>query len=280
MIDEFNRFSNAVMIRKKDDSMNMFIKHWIHIIGAPNYIFSDNGGEFIGDDFYDICGKFNIKVSGTASLSPWSNGTCERHNHLITTMPVKIRDEAKCSYDTTLAWTISANNPLINHNSFSPSQIVFGKNSNLPNIRSVTLPALEKATTSLDLVLHIATLDSAREAFMKAQTLEKIKIVLKKQTRQTRERYEIGEEVYYKRDTDGQCKGPVNVLGQDGAAVFLRRGSQFIKAHACRVQSVKSTLPIISENEKCYKNIDQVQEDKNLRSILNRTVVVKWTIIT
>ena len=97
MIDEFNRFSNAVMIRKKDDSMNMFIKHWIHIIGAPNYIFSDNGGEFIGDDFYDICGKFNIKVSGTASLSPWSNGTCERHNHLITTMPVKIRDEAKCS---------------------------------------------------------------------------------------------------------------------------------------------------------------------------------------
>ena len=127
MIDEFNRFSNAVMIRKKDDSMNMFIKHWIHIIGAPNYIFSDNGGEFIGDDFYDICGKFNIKVSGTASLSPWSNGTCERHNHLITTMPVKIRDEAKCSYDTALAWTLSAKNPLINHNSFSPSQLYLEK---------------------------------------------------------------------------------------------------------------------------------------------------------
>ena len=104
MIDEFNRFSNAVMIRKKDDSMNMFIKRWIHIIGAPNYIFSDNGGEFIGDDFYDICGKFHIKVSGTASFSPWSNGTCKRGNHLITTMPFKIRDEVKCSYDTALAW--------------------------------------------------------------------------------------------------------------------------------------------------------------------------------
>ena len=149
MIDEFNRFSNVVMIRKKDDPMNMFIKHWIHIFGSPNYIFSDNGGEFISDDFYGICGKVNINVSGTASFSLWSNGTCERHNHLITTMPVKIRDEAKCNHDTALARTISAENPLINHNSFSPSQIVFGKNSNLPNIRSVTLPALEKQQLQL-----------------------------------------------------------------------------------------------------------------------------------
>ena len=169
--------------------------------------------------------------------------------------------------DTVLAWAISAKNSLINHNGFSPSQIVFGKNSNLPNIMSDTLPAVEKATTSVYLALHIATLDSAREAFMKAQTSEKIKIVLKKQTRQTRERYEIDEEVYYKCDTDEQCKGPINVLGQDGAAAFLRHGRRFIKAHACHVQPVKSTLPIISENEKCNKNIDQVQEDKNLRSI-------------
>ena len=65
---KFSRFSNAVIIRKKDDSMNMFMKHWISIFGAPNYIFSDSGGEFIGDDSYDICGKFNVKVSGTVSL--------------------------------------------------------------------------------------------------------------------------------------------------------------------------------------------------------------------
>ena len=53
------------------------------------------------------------------------------------------------------------------------------KNSNLSNIINDTLPALEKVTTSADLALHIATLHSAREAFMKAQTSEKIKIALK-----------------------------------------------------------------------------------------------------
>ena len=101
---------------------------------------------------------------------------------------------------------------MINHNSFSPSQIVFGRNSNLSNIINDTLPALEKVTTSADLTLHIVTLHSVREAFMKAQTSEKIKIALKKQTRQTRGKYEIGEEVYYKRDTDEQWNRPVNVI--------------------------------------------------------------------
>ena len=41
----------------------------------------------------------------------------------------------------------------------------------------MTLPALEKVTTSADLVaLHIATLHFARETFMKAQTSGKLKL--------------------------------------------------------------------------------------------------------
>ena len=112
-------------------------------------------------------------------------------------MLLKMRDDVKCSYDTASAWTISAQISLINQNGFSPSQILSGKSSNLPNIINETSPALEKVTTSADLALHIDTLHSAKEAFMKAQTLGKIKMALKKQTRQTRGRYENGEEVYY-----------------------------------------------------------------------------------
>ena len=125
MIDKFSRF----IIRKKDDSINMFMKHWISIFGTPNYTFSDNRGEFIGDDFYDMCGKFNIKVSSTASFSPWSISNCERHNHLRTTMLVKTRDDDTCSNDTALALAISAKKSLIKYNEFSPSQVVFGKKS-------------------------------------------------------------------------------------------------------------------------------------------------------
>ena len=60
--------------------------------------------------YFYICGKFNIQVSGTASFSPRSNGTGERHNHFITTMLLTICDDVKCSYDTALTWGISAKN--------------------------------------------------------------------------------------------------------------------------------------------------------------------------
>ena len=93
MIDKLGRFKNAVAINN---------------FGATNYIFSDNGGEFTGDDIYDMYGKFNIKVSRTASFSPWSNHTCERHIHLMTKMLLKIHDDVKYSYDIALALTISA----------------------------------------------------------------------------------------------------------------------------------------------------------------------------
>ena len=161
---------------------------------------------------------------------------------------------------------------MINHDGFSPSQIVFGKNSNLPNIINDTLPALEKVTTSADLVLHIGTFHSAREAFMKAQTSEKNKIALKKQTRQTREKYELNEEVHCQRDTDEQWKRPVKVLGQDGAVVFLQHGSRLIKAHARCVQPVKSTFPIIPGNEKGNKYIDirSISESESDREMENK----------
>ena len=47
MIDEFKRYSNAVIIKKKSSSLTAFIKNWLSILGAPERFFSDNGGEFI-----------------------------------------------------------------------------------------------------------------------------------------------------------------------------------------------------------------------------------------
>ena len=62
MIDEFTKYSNAVIIKKKLSSLTVFIKNWLSIFGAPKRLFSDNGGEFINDEFYEICGRFNIQV--------------------------------------------------------------------------------------------------------------------------------------------------------------------------------------------------------------------------
>ena len=75
--DEFTRYSNAVIIKKKSSSSAAFTKNWLSIFRAPKRLFTDNGGEFISDELYKMCERFNIKVIIAPSYSPWSNGLCE-----------------------------------------------------------------------------------------------------------------------------------------------------------------------------------------------------------
>ena len=116
IIDEFSRYSNAIIIRHKDESVKVFMKCWISLFGAPKKVFSDNGGEFIGDEFINMCDAFGITVSTTPTCAPWSNGICERHNQTLTNMLLKIKDDTKGDWETCLAWAVSAKNALINYN--------------------------------------------------------------------------------------------------------------------------------------------------------------------
>ena len=75
--------------------------------------------------------------------------------------------------------------------------------------------------------------------------------------------------VYYKREDSSEWKGPAKVLGQGGPFLFLRQGTRYIKAHVCRVQSIKShsiqyTTPENSHNTSNTHNIDQ--QDKTIAS--------------
>ena len=78
MIDEFTRFSNAVIIKSKAITVvtKKFILCWISLFGSPNRVFGDNGGEFESSEFKDMCENFNIKVVTTPPEAPWSNGIC------------------------------------------------------------------------------------------------------------------------------------------------------------------------------------------------------------
>ena len=62
------------------------------------------------------------------------------------------------------------------------------------------------------------------------------------QTRNTREFYEINDNVYYKRDSDIKWKRPTNVIGQDGPVVFLRHGGFVVKVNSNYLQKKKKTL--------------------------------------
>ena len=250
IIDEFIRFSNAIIVRNKGTStvIKKFLQSWISIFGSPNKVFSDNGGEFESEEFKDMCENFNITFTTTPSYSPWSNDLCERHNYILTETLLKIKEEGKCDWETALAWAINAKNSFINVKGFSPYQLVFGRNVSLPSVVTDKPPALEGSTESHTVAEHLTALHSARKAFVAAESSEKIRRASRRQTRSSGMTFIQGEEVCYKRNDNPRWKGPAKVIGQDGPVVFIRHGGKHIKAHSCRVQLVK---------ERCLKGSNE-----------------------
>ena len=135
-IDEFILFSSAIIIKTKSKSSKIiiekFLQNWISVFGHSK-ILSDNGGEFVSQDFIHLCENFNINIT-TPAESPWSNKVCERHNKILTDIVLKIKEDIKCTWETALAWAVNAKNCLMNINGFSPHQLVFSQNVKLPNV--------------------------------------------------------------------------------------------------------------------------------------------------
>ena len=120
-----------------------------------------------------MCERINIKVITTLSYSAWSNSLCERHNQFLTNMLDKICDDVKCDYDVAIACVVSAKNALINHNGFSPAQLVFEKASILSSTNKNHLPALASTIRSVDLAHHISAIHAARKAFITSEASKK-----------------------------------------------------------------------------------------------------------
>ena len=58
VIDQFSKYINVAIIKNKSPTLKAFIKIWLSILGAPKKLFSDNGGEFISDKFYECVKSF------------------------------------------------------------------------------------------------------------------------------------------------------------------------------------------------------------------------------
>ena len=240
LIDHMTRFSAACVIpsKKKEVVVAAVLKIWISIFGCPEKILSDNGGEFNNEDLREMGEKLNTRITTTAAESPWSNGINERHNGLIGEMVIKTMEDSHCSLDIALSWSIYAKNSLANINGYSPHQLVFGKNPNLPSILHDKLPALEEHCNSEVMRKNLNAMHSARKNFVALESSEKLRRALRTKTRtHTGKVFQVGQSVYYKRQNCGQIwKGPGKVIGVDGEIVMIRHGGQGVRVHSSMVK--------------------------------------------
>lgn len=262
IIDLFSRYSAASIITSKQSNViaKQFLLTWISIHGPPKSILTDNGREFDNREMHDLAENFNIVVKTTPAYSPWSNGLIERHNRTLTEILNKVGCDKSLDLETALAWSVNAKNTLDNVHGFSSHQLVYGHNPCLPSTLTDELPALEGTTTSECVAKHVTALHATRKAFIKAESSERIRRALRKQTRSS-DKFTTGDSVFYKRADNNEWKGPGVVIGQDGVVVFVRHGGSYIRAHRCRLVKMAETC-VPEQNIEPMSKQEKVTVDK------------------
>ena len=144
-------------------------------LGAPKKFSADNRGEFANEEYKDMCANLNVEIMNTAAYSPWQNGICERNHAVVDDCVLEILDEnPETPLKAAFVWAVNAKNALQMVYGYSPSQLVFGSNPNLPSVTMDKPPALEGLTTSEIFAGHLNALHSGRRAFLQAETSERI----------------------------------------------------------------------------------------------------------
>lgn len=270
LVDVATRYSRSVVIydKKGKTIIDKVIEMWIGTgVGSPDKFLADNGGEFANEEFYDMCENLNIRMMHTAAESPFSNGLCERNHAIIDEMVRKIiADQPTCPLHIALAWAVNAKNCLQMVGGYSPYQLVFGRNPKLPNVMNDSLPALEGTTISETLGKHLNALHASRQAFIRAETSEKIRRALRHQVRPTGRTFKNGEFVYFKRENDNEWKGPGTVIGQEGKTVIIKHGSYIVKVHVTRVTEMKYNVSTDIEKGK-ERLLEEVRNRSNISDV-------------
>lgn len=241
MIDHLTRFSVAKVCKNKQPAeiIKGIFEGWVSVFGPPKKFLSDNGGEFANEEFLKMAESLNVRVMHTSAESPWSNGLVERHNGTLKCMLEKIVGEKNLKLDIALPWAIQAKNALDNVHGFSPAQLTFGKNPQIPNVMINEPPALEEMDAEGMVARQLGAMREAREAFMKAESAEKIRRALRHNIRPSaRNVFVLGDTVYYKRNDSRKWRGPGTVIGKESATILIKHGAQYVRVHVCRVLPV------------------------------------------
>ena len=267
ILDQFSRFSMAQIVHTKmaDQILDVFVMEWVRIFGPPRRILTDNGKEFVNSQFQEFCALFDINHLTTAAESPFSNGTIERHNAVLTETFLKLLEETKTSPRFALAHAVFAKNAITNSTGFSPHQMVFGSNARFPSVLDAEPPALISNCTHEVVAKHLNSLILAGNKYLEADSSARIKRALRTNLRCDSGPFINGESVYYKR-ADECWRGPATVIGHDNTVVVLRHAGFIVRVHPTRLrhrnfgereESPIDGLQSVSDEADAIKSVDK-----------------------
>ena len=136
-----------------------------------------------------------------------------------------------------LFWSINAKNSLENCYGFSPYQLVFASNPQLPSATRCGPPGYESITKNEVFAKNINALHQAREAFIKAESSIVLKKALKSRVHARGENAVVGDYIYYHKGNKKLWQGPDKVIAVNGKNLFIDKGAHIATVN--RDNSVK-----------------------------------------
>ena len=281
IIDLFTRYSRSIIInnKKPETVIEGFINEWVSLFGVPESTLTDNGGEFDKSEFRSMAENFGIVVKSTAANNPWSNGICERHNATLTEIYLKLLadDSLHLTKNVLIKYACFAKNTLLNNHGYSPQQLVFVENPNIPTVLNATTPALENVTTSQLLRDHIVAFASSRQQYLASESSDRLKRALKSKTRIFGGSFKNGQHVLYRKRTADTWHGPAVVLGTESRTVVLKHAGNVLRVHESRVrglspsqenQEASDISPICTQEEEQTNESGDEAENGTIDSLI------------
>ena len=219
MVDTFTRFKAAVFIKNKQGSTiaEHLVLEWVKLHGAPKYIMSDRGTEFLNKEMAEFCQFHGIRYTTTASYSPQQNAYVER-GHAVADRALErmVTADPKLKPEVALAWVIQAANTLQNVNGFTPFQLVFGRLPRHPTLVEDNPGADQEIADSQAMwARHYRMMMAAREAFVTSESDRILRKALQQRTYTDPSKVKLRDWVYWRRNHERYWRGPAKVTNID-----------------------------------------------------------------
>lgn len=198
MIDNFTRYAEAVPMRSQtaEETARAVVREIILRHGAPRYLLTDRGTNFVSQLFKTMCRVLRIKKLQTTAYHPQSNGLVERmHRTLVDSLAHYVSRDGR-NWDEWIPFALMAYRTTVHSSTgFSPHYLFYGRELELPfdcpYILEEESPGAEEYARTL------------REKLSKAHAYAK-ETELRARERWTREHdrgkqrreYEVGQKVY------------------------------------------------------------------------------------
>lgn len=133
--DHFTKYAQAVPTRDMTakTTAEAFLNHFVVHYGYPHRLHSDQGANFEGKLIKELCRMVGMEKSRTTPFHPQCNGICERFNRTLLNMLGTLEPIQKTDWKSYIGPLVHAYN-CTRHDttSFSPYQLMFGRNPRLP----------------------------------------------------------------------------------------------------------------------------------------------------